>query len=848
MKTKIKISFLGALFLTALFLSSSNCLAVEKMVADAKKQATTVATVNIYSAKIISQEGNVLKIGFDLNNRIGIQSGIRYGIELRTKNESPIVENQKIYTYTKSNLVDQKIYPESVTLGAGEVIKKEIDYIAPEYLQGKFEVFVVSENESGLPLGNVLAGETELNGSGNYLKIDSSECFIEVSGRDGSKKMTEIVSVSSEEEIKISCWVFNLEENDVSAIPFLETKMRSNFGPAVSEIKGDSVQFKVGEKTNLEMVVSKPDIPQVYSVRLNMRNAKSKTISNPIDFSYSIKGTSATIQNATFDMNGYLKGNGASVTVLWNSQSAIINQETGEKEKIFLKIAIFNREGVSCTEPFEAKLDGKTYSEIETFKVPIIEACQKPQIEVSLTDEKGTVLDEKILGFQEEKILVQKSDEDKGQSGKSLAFWLYLIAGIILIIGIGIIIIAKKKGGMIGVITLVFLSGMMLTDTVRADTSGIASVARGKDGISVPGAGSVLPGGAEIFAYSFVTYSHDQCNSTFNGTVYVGHIDDSGVLLNFDRLRARLTTAGYHEYTDDGTYTENTISKGSGSGSITIEMDWAWRYLVGGKWHNETDIATEEFTYNTSCAPPNPAPFGNHDGANNANCSISGWAMDDSDRNQSLQVHVYRDGPAGIGTLVKVSTANFSRPDVQWLYGAPMANYGFNTLSLRGTAVDNASPHSIYVYAIDIPGGGNPLLSGSPKMIFCDPPAVCTGSCPVAGGATCGGTTATGLSVNTPWTYSETCSGSVKCQCDCPAGQCNVEGTCVSPGTKTYFCSNTVPVCSSEEKCTTKTGTAICASSDMCGTNIEALSACSNCVAQTVTCPCPSKNWIEVAP
>lgn len=129
-----------------------------------------------------------------------------------------------------------------------------------------------------------------------------------------------------------------------------------------------------------------------------------------------------------------------------------------------------------------------------------------------------------------------------------------------------------------------------------------------------------------------------------------------------------------------------------------------------------------------------------------AACSnATGWSFD-KDYTGSVNVRIYRDGPAGTGTLMGTVAANGSRPDIQaWALGAGYAppdrtNSGWNwaiPLSLK----DGIS-HTLYAYAINVNSSGvatgtNPLLSGSPKTLVCtDPP---TGTLT---GSTC--TTATG--------------------------------------------------------------------------------------------------------
>src|SRR3989338_7530408 len=45
-------------------------------------EPVVVATVNIYDAEIVSQQGNIFSLSFDLSNREGAQPAVRYAVQL----------------------------------------------------------------------------------------------------------------------------------------------------------------------------------------------------------------------------------------------------------------------------------------------------------------------------------------------------------------------------------------------------------------------------------------------------------------------------------------------------------------------------------------------------------------------------------------------------------------------------------------------------------------------------------------------------------------------------------------------------------------------------------------------
>lgn len=116
-----------------------------------------------------------------------------------------------------------------------------------------------------------------------------------------------------------------------------------------------------------------------------------------------------------------------------------------------------------------------------------------------------------------------------------------------------------------------------------------------------------------------------------------------------------------------------------------------------------------------------PAARGNFDEVNAATCTVGGWAYDPDASATSIDVHIYRDGPAGTGTYVASCPANLARPDVNTAFGIT-GNHGFNcalpsnfwTLGTR----------SLYIHAIDVNGGPNSVIGSSPRSITCTQPPV----------------------------------------------------------------------------------------------------------------------------
>ncbi len=105
-----------------------------------------------------------------------------------------------------------------------------------------------------------------------------------------------------------------------------------------------------------------------------------------------------------------------------------------------------------------------------------------------------------------------------------------------------------------------------------------------------------------------------------------------------------------------------------------------------------------------------------------ANCtSTGGWAWDSQRPNSTMPVHVYADNVTFLGEAY----TNVQRDDINAAFHVT-GTHGWD-LAIPGSIKDGQN-HAIYAYGIDLEGGQNALLSGSPKTINCAPSATITAS------------------------------------------------------------------------------------------------------------------------
>jgi hypothetical protein len=781
MKIKSKINFLGALLFGALFLMGGSCRAQEDPSFDPRTggdkvvDAVVVATVNIGDVKIVSWEENTLKLSFAMSNQTGVQNDVRYAVELRDPDEGL--------------LADRKIYDEVLFLGEGQVVRREVTYEIPDYLRGRFQVFIASRNEKGMSFGAVLAEDIDLEGGKEFVRVDSKNCYLSVAGGSEKYALRQGVDVAPEEELVLHCLVESFFKKETLVIPNLKTTFRSAFGKIVSEKTGEAVSFWSEEAKDVAITIPRAEVPQAYDVNVLFRDGSGKAVANPVFVHYVLQGKSGTINNVTLDKDSYAKGETAQVAFLWSGRADDFPQSRigkGERRKALVKISTLGESGQDCADPFSRELDPEKDIFLGKAQVKITGDCAGGKMIVALADDEGTVLDEKVVEFK------KVSGIEKNKPG--LAVILYVGAGIILLVGIALVLVRKwKSGGVAGTAILLIFFGL-LTGGKPAQAINFAlynywtaiftvNLGGGRwdadmvhrrycpgEIISVTMTGEwpgCLNAADSVASTAFVngqkahpfferesTEGHGTKRFTapmIPGT-YVAEVH--GAIFNKDRfdvndqdyLDARHdeiyyvdscsgaepipgSCGGAHQGSFASAPTSGRCSYGTATSAVLNVSGTRWAWTCNG---SNGGASSSCWAYHAT----NPAPIGYHEGSDNASCSISGWAYDASDLNQSIKVHVYRDGPAGGGgVFLKEATANVSRTDVQSSYGTPMANYGFS-VPLGDTSVNDGAIHSIYAYAISIPDGtNNRLLTWSPRTLQCAPAPI-AGVCGPANGKT----------------------------------------------------------------------------------------------------------------
>jgi len=469
MKTKTKVLTLALSMLTFClgnFVHAQNVPVAPRQ--DPAAKAITVATVNLYNAKLESQDQNKLQISFDISNREGIQPGVKYAVQL-------VQRTDKI-----QNLIDTKVYDEVVSLGANETIHKNITYLAPEFLSGKYMVNIEARNSQALPLGMISVGEFTFAGNNQYIGIDSSSCYLTIDKdiKPTKYNLTQGVDIAQDETLQAHCNVINNFKNKITITPVFATYARSIFGKIISSEKQTPVDLNSNQKMNITLAIPKTTEPQAYDAILTLQDAQGKIISSPIDFHYVLHGASATIQNIRLDKDVYQVGDQAKLSFYWSgSADSFPNSRLGKTDigQTSVNIEMKDDQGNACTDSFIAQIqEGST----QDFTLAVNKDCRNPQILVSLADSNGNVLAKDNFNvttkdLSEKKGIVQDVVNNQNSAKTSLIFRIIIILIAILVFATIIWLIIKKgrQEGKLFIFIFLLLGGMLVANgEARADT------------------------------------------------------------------------------------------------------------------------------------------------------------------------------------------------------------------------------------------------------------------------------------------------------------------------------------------------------------------------------------------
>ncbi|KKR20858.1 MAG: hypothetical protein UT50_C0015G0011 [Candidatus Moranbacteria bacterium GW2011_GWA2_39_41] len=432
-----------------------------------RSEVYLIATTNLYDAKVVSQDGNKIKLAFDINNRDGIQSDIRYAVSLlKLDKDGQVIDEQGL-----------KNYQEVIAVGQGETIKKEIVYDAPEYLFGEYMIAIYLKSGDSLILGLGRAGKVVLNGSAGYLSIDRNSCYIKVEGENGDKKYELLagVDVNNDENIIGYCQVKNNFQKDINFTADFTNHYRTTVGDVVEAESRNNpkMSFTAGESREIYFSIPKAKQPQAYDAVMVFKDEFGKKISNEVIFHYVLRGASATVQNVVLEKNSYVAGEIANGTFNWSgSADSFYGSRKGGTGigEATIEIYLSDEAGNLCSDKFKKGISSDPFerSKPVEFSVKIQKDCPLIKINSTIANETGILTQKTSILFNEKNIEKPKQENKKENFNfEKIALRIVLFMAVLSLI---LILIFKIKNKNTVGLFLLFGILFLAPNIVKADT------------------------------------------------------------------------------------------------------------------------------------------------------------------------------------------------------------------------------------------------------------------------------------------------------------------------------------------------------------------------------------------
>lgn len=408
-------------------------------------KAVTVATVNIYNPKTTKINASEYSISFDINNRVGIQSNIRYGIELINTDKYAILDTQ--------------LSNESLTLKEQETKSLTIDYKIPGFVSnGNYKLVLVAENQNGLPLAYMPANlnkDSIININNNSQNLSINNCILTILNDASSTAKynnNQAVDIMPDEKLIATCDVTNkssANENNVRLQ--LITHKRDSFGDILSnDTLTDLISIKGNSTKSISFTLPTLGNSQLYFIDTFFINSNGQKVSPSYSIFYSIHGPLATIQNLTMDKTSYKKGEIANLKVFWIIGGGGI-RIAPNKDIYVIKAEIKDSLKNVCGNT--AKTTNNTSLSVNntTFNIAIAKDCIPAIATVSIYNGKGGLLDTTEINSQNSISGININANIPSIKNISTLFnntyrnYAVVFIVVLVLIGYGIVVLRKKE-------------------------------------------------------------------------------------------------------------------------------------------------------------------------------------------------------------------------------------------------------------------------------------------------------------------------------------------------------------------------------------------------------------------
>lgn len=346
--------------------------------------AQTISTVVFKDATVTKKEGRTLDISFSLANGAKAEPQVKYAV---------VLASEKV----GGGPVDTYVYSEVVSLKVGESQQKSVTYTPPASVGGKHTLWLEARTVNGYRLAFTHVDDISIDQAENAsVYIDVKSCYLTI-GTEGTRyTLRQGIDVLPTEDLRATCSIMNASSKSVVAKPIFKTYYRTEYGPLVATQELASVTLAPNAVQRVTFDVTKSDKPQAYDAVLSFEGADRAT-SNDAVFHYVLRGSSATIQQASLDKSNYESGEQAVLSLYWTgSADSFAGARLGPGTLLTNPIAnieLRDERGTACANVQKVPLSENKL----TINIPVTRNCENPEVAISLvtTDAGGkeTTLD-----------------------------------------------------------------------------------------------------------------------------------------------------------------------------------------------------------------------------------------------------------------------------------------------------------------------------------------------------------------------------------------------------------------------------------------------------------------------
>lgn len=415
---KIILSTITSLLIFSLFLTNSLAQKATTTQATTNTKSMLVATVNIYNATN-TKVGDTYNISFDLSNREGIQSDIRYGVELINKDNNQIADLDIVNT--------------ALTLGENSSKNISLSYTVPNYIpNGIYKLMIISQNASGLPLAIVPAGypETVVNIDNNK-SVSLENCSSLLDGK--TFKNNEMVRVDTGKVLNINCEVNNQTSRNNYKIQLISHR-QSKFGDIIaSQVLDQDLNLKSNSNTSISFNLNTETNPGNYTVDAFLINGSKEKVSGSVYLNYIVNGLTAVIQNSILDKDSYSEGDTAKLQVFWSSLG----------KDLSIKAEIVDQNNNLCGSLSKDLTNGFSLSDLN-LNIPITKDCAQAIAKVSILSGDQVLASSEINTNQDNKNVNINPNLNNSTSLNLNRVYILIFILILVLLAYGILVFKKS--------------------------------------------------------------------------------------------------------------------------------------------------------------------------------------------------------------------------------------------------------------------------------------------------------------------------------------------------------------------------------------------------------------------